>query len=386
MKLCVYAICKNESKFVKQWLDNMSEADYIVVLDTGSTDGTYKMLKEDPRVTRVEREVIKPWRFDVARNKSMELIPEDTDLCVCTDFDELFEPGWAQVIRDNYRPEIDRMFYTFAWSHNSIGEPTDIFRYDKIHKPGLYKWIYPVHEVLWFNETDKRNQIAVNLGTNVFLHHYPDKTKERKYYFDLLELSRQENPTDCHVQMLYAREWLIKKNLDRALEEYLKCLNMPEISEPHRREVLLHSLLTVATIYEDKRNYDEAIWYCHEFIKEDPTFREPYLVLSEIYNNMNIPTLAEACAEKALEYGYQHSSWVEKANTYTGWTEDALSVAQSKLEKFGPALNNVEKALQHNPEDVRLIKNENYILKGLLNQLKQNEEILNKVKNNKESS
>ena len=52
-KICVYAICKNEIKFIDKWLDNMSEADYIVVLDTGSTDGTYEKLKEDSRVTVV---------------------------------------------------------------------------------------------------------------------------------------------------------------------------------------------------------------------------------------------------------------------------------------------------------------------------------------------
>ena len=48
-KICVYAICKNESKFISQWLDNMSEADYIVVLDTGSTDGTYEYLQKTNR-------------------------------------------------------------------------------------------------------------------------------------------------------------------------------------------------------------------------------------------------------------------------------------------------------------------------------------------------
>lgn len=79
----------------------MSEADYIVVLDTGSTDGTYEALQTDPRVTLVQQEIISPWRFDVARNRSMELIPEDANILVCTDFDELFEPGWAQVLRDN---------------------------------------------------------------------------------------------------------------------------------------------------------------------------------------------------------------------------------------------------------------------------------------------
>lgn len=58
----------------------MSEADYIVVLDTGSTDGSYEMLKEDSRITCVEQKIINPWRFDVARNESMKLVPEDTDI------------------------------------------------------------------------------------------------------------------------------------------------------------------------------------------------------------------------------------------------------------------------------------------------------------------
>ena len=39
-KICVYAICKNEEKFVDSWVDSMSEADKIIVLDTGSSDKT----------------------------------------------------------------------------------------------------------------------------------------------------------------------------------------------------------------------------------------------------------------------------------------------------------------------------------------------------------
>ncbi len=36
MKIVVYAIAKNESSFVDRWMDSMSEADQVVVLDTGS--------------------------------------------------------------------------------------------------------------------------------------------------------------------------------------------------------------------------------------------------------------------------------------------------------------------------------------------------------------
>ena len=87
-RVCVYAICKNEAQFVNRWMDSMSEADRVVVLDTGSDDDTVERLRA--RGAEVTVEQIVPWRFDVARNRSLELVPEDTDICVCTDLDELF--------------------------------------------------------------------------------------------------------------------------------------------------------------------------------------------------------------------------------------------------------------------------------------------------------
>ena len=44
-KICVYAICKNEEKFVDRWYESIKDADKIIVLDTGSTDSTVKKLK-----------------------------------------------------------------------------------------------------------------------------------------------------------------------------------------------------------------------------------------------------------------------------------------------------------------------------------------------------
>ena len=85
MKVAVYAICKNEAKFARRWMASMSEADQVAVLDTGSTDGTPQLLRE--LGARVEEETISPWRFDVARNRSLELVDPDVDVCVCTDLD-----------------------------------------------------------------------------------------------------------------------------------------------------------------------------------------------------------------------------------------------------------------------------------------------------------
>ena len=70
----------------------MSEADYVCVLDTGSTDGTYEELlkykEQNPQKFIISQAIISPWRFDTARNESMKLIPADADACICTDLDE----------------------------------------------------------------------------------------------------------------------------------------------------------------------------------------------------------------------------------------------------------------------------------------------------------
>ena len=44
MKIAVYAICKNEESFARRWMESMSEADEVFVLDTGSTAVSYTHL------------------------------------------------------------------------------------------------------------------------------------------------------------------------------------------------------------------------------------------------------------------------------------------------------------------------------------------------------
>ena len=96
MKLYVYAICRDEAKFAARWMASMSEADGVYVLDTGSADGSPERLEQ--LGAHVFRRAIQPWRFDDARNLSLELTPEDGDLYICTDLDEIFDPGWRQAL------------------------------------------------------------------------------------------------------------------------------------------------------------------------------------------------------------------------------------------------------------------------------------------------
>lgn len=353
-KICVYAICKNESKFVKKWLNSMQEADYIVVLDTGSTDGTYKMLKEDPRVTKVEKKVIKPWRFDVARNESMKLIPEDANILVCTDFDEVFDAGWANKLRERWDNGYTRANYMYSWSVEEDGSFSNIFAYDKIHNRD-YHWHYPVHEVLKKND-DAMKEVVLEFGDEIYLHHYRDITKKRNY-LDLLKVSVEENPTDPHPRMLLAREYLLVQDMDKALEEYLEVIKMPLIDNELYKQVLLESLLKIGCIYQAKDNYDEGLWYMQEFIKEDSTYREPYLFMAEMYNDMKMPTLASSCVDAAIRFGTRKFDWVEHTESWLGKPSDIKGVSCFYMKQYREALNFFKEALRYDKNNVRLLRN-----------------------------
>ena len=77
MKVHIYAICKNESKFCRRFMDTVRDADGVFVLDTGSTDDSVRILREAGAT--VHEKVFSPFRFDVARNESL-LLAGDADL------------------------------------------------------------------------------------------------------------------------------------------------------------------------------------------------------------------------------------------------------------------------------------------------------------------
>lgn len=359
-KICIYAICKNESKFVDQWFKNVMPADYIAILDTGSTDGTYEKLQEYqskyPDKIIVKQKKYDQWRFDVARNDSMNLCPADANILMSTDFDELLTDGWADSIRSNWTPDTNRGYYKYAWSHNDAGEGTNIFIYDKLHDRN-YHWIFPVHEVLWPNDDFDDTQTKVIQFDSFQLHHYPDPEKSRSDYMRLLTISAEENPDNCHVQHLFAREFYHIGDLDTALDKYLAVLDMEKIDNPEYNMVLLDTLLQVAYIYKAKDNYDEVVWYCHEFIKEDPTYKEPYYLLADIYNEQEMPVLAEAMCLAAEKYGTRKYTWVEQDNTWTSRGADCMGVTQYKLGNYDAAIDCAREVIKHEPKNLQAYKN-----------------------------
>ncbi|MFQ9411037.1 MAG: hypothetical protein ACLR1T_08355 [Evtepia gabavorous] len=161
---------------------------------------------------KVSVQVITPWRFDVARNQSLELVPEDADLCVCTDLDEVFQPGWREKVEAAWAPGVDRLLYRYVWNFLPDGREGWCFWYDKIHRRKGCRWVNPVHEVLQFDGERPRP------GTwRVCLEHHADRSKSRGQYLPLLELAVEEDPNNDRNVHYLGREYFSTGGGRRAL-------------------------------------------------------------------------------------------------------------------------------------------------------------------------
>ena len=52
----------------------------------------------------------------MARNESLKLVPDDCEVCVCTDLDEVLVSGWRQIIEENWTSKTKRGRYRYTWS------------------------------------------------------------------------------------------------------------------------------------------------------------------------------------------------------------------------------------------------------------------------------
>ncbi len=356
MKIIVYAIAKNESKFVKRWYNSMKEADEIHVLDTGSTDDTKEKLQELGVI--VHEKIFKPFRFDEARNTILNLLPDDADLCISTDLDEIFLPGWRKILENNYHGET-RVSYTYNWHLDENGIPDVTFYLDKIHTRHDYKWTHPVHEVL---TNINHNETRVTIP-ELISNHYPDKDKSRSNYLPLLELSVKEDPEDDRNMHYLGREYMYYGRWQEAIDTLIKHLNLKSATWHDER---CASMRFIGRCYKNLKRYDEAIMWYEKAIKEAPYLRDAYMELAILYYEQENYEKVYMYLKQALKIRTHQKTYINELFSWNETIYDLLSIACYNLNYLPEALYYIDKALEINPNNER-IKNNKLLIDKVLN-------------------
>jgi tetratricopeptide (TPR) repeat protein len=219
LKIAVYGICLNEEAFVDRFMDSCADADLVVIADTGSTDGTVEAFRR--RGAIVHSIAIRPWRFDHARQAALELTPEDVDICVSLDLDQVLQPGWRALLDQHWTPPTNQATYTLLWGRNHDGSPRRMLD-NRIHARHGFRWRYPVHECILPEGVDSHLLVVKPLRID----HLPDDTKSRSQYLGLLELAAREEPDLPRHAHFLAREYFILERYGEAIAAFERHIAM----------------------------------------------------------------------------------------------------------------------------------------------------------------
>lgn len=353
LKICLYAICKNEIKFVDKWWDYAKEADYVIVLDTGSDDGTPERL-EELGATVYRKIYPKPFRFDVARNDSVDLAYKtDADIFMTTDFDEILNHGWADILRLEWNPEIHQR----ADYDDYFGDAVLPGSLNWIHARG-WRWMFPCHEVMvrdgskWYLHSEE-----LQLGGKVILHHYQDPTKSRSQYLPLLKLRLEENPDDVDSWSYLMRELMYEGAWDELLsyEEGVRAKNFPPGVE------MAWVYIWLASAYENKGMNLKAQHCLWESVQASPIFRTAWVSLARLISYEGRNELAEVILMQCLKESQYtiRSVFIDANDVWTWRLYDWLGVVCWNQGKFDKALYWETRALLEDPENEGVIHNYN---------------------------
>lgn len=351
MKICVYAICKNEEKFIERWYESVKEADGIYVLDTGSTDNSVKLLKSLGVVVR--QEIINPWRFDIARNKSLEMIPDDFDICICLDLDEVLNKGWSKTIKSLWKDGLTRLRYVYNWSLDKNNQPIISFYGEKIHKRKGFTWVNPVHEILKYKGEEKY------LYTDkVIVNHYPDSKKSRSSYLPLLELAVKEDPRNDRNMHYLGREYMYYGKYEEAISTLERHLSLESATWKDER---CASMRFIARCYMKLNRPREALMWSNLAIKESPYLRDTYMEKALITYELKKFKETEKLCREALKIKKHPKTYINEVFTTDLNIYDILSVVCFYNGKYRSSLRYVKMALELDKDNERLLSNKKLI-------------------------
>lgn len=356
--------------------------DEILVVDTGSFDGTREIVKKfDARL--IEFDWIDKYRpnfdfgFAAARNFCWDNLHTDWKMWLDADdlligqenFDEMFEKLEA-------KPDLDGVLLEYLYSFSSEGEKllaqiepnlldrsisydrayrslrplcnTTQFRERVVRADPSWRWQYPVHEAL--SVVGKRLARYDSMAVVHRRHLRPTAKSNTSRNWKLLsEIPVQERNERVWFYMGLER---VQENVDESIDAFLHYLPLSTVED--ERYFVLHYL---ANIYRVKNEYGTAREYDLRAVALRPTWRDAYAGL------LSTCVVAEDW-QQALYYGtkcatseipetpFAFNPFMEKI----GWIVDYVK-ALAHYGRYEDALKECERGLELLPSDSGLLHN-----------------------------
>jgi len=364
MNFSVCVITKNEALTLPKLVASLGEfqrkGGEIVVLDTGSTDGTADLARrlgcvvtevgeqflhtvdaemadainkkfivdgEEPAVKAGE----KYFDFSSARNHAASLASNDW-ICYA-DADEAFTKLDVDKLNEIIStPEITNLIYEFVFAHDPQGRPAIQFHQSKFYNRKRMHWEGLVHELLRSTAGNTKEQYV---GPEIFfLEHWQNQETGRHTYLRGLAVDCYLNPNNDRNSHYLGREFVWDKRPKSAIKELTRHIAMngwlAERSE---------SYLFMGDAYSQLNQADKQAECFFKAFHLDSTRRAPFIRLAQFYRFYNNPQAAACYAMAALQIPWSPFY----ANTVSHYQQDPHDVLYWALGWLG----NTEGAKEH---------------------------------------
>ena len=250
MKFSLCMIVKNEASILRDCLESLKDImDEIIIVDTGSIDGTKKLAESyTPYVYDYE------WHDDFAAARNFAFSKATGDYIYSADADEILDKENRTKLKALKRvllPEVEivQMIYVTE----QINHPTENFARDM--RPKLFKrlreftWIEPIHETI--------NPSPVVYDSDIEIIHRPQGSHSSRDFSVFEKVIKEKSFLSDRLLGMYLRE-LYKAGTEKDLENAKQFLEK-SLTEKRQKHNELLSRQIIAVLMKIYRQMDEPV-------------------------------------------------------------------------------------------------------------------------------
>jgi glycosyltransferase involved in cell wall biosynthesis len=344
----VVMIVKNGEKTLPRLFDSLKgfidAGGEICVLDTGSTDNSYRTCtsygcrveQEDKFLNRVTKsladqvnekfgeEIIKEgdmfFAFGNARNEAHKMASKDMILSL--DSDEIVTAMDIEKINILIDEGNVRFEHMQVYTHDREGGDDIKFIHSKFYDRRFFGWQNLVHEMLIGNGPKQRLS-----ESELKIEHFQDQDKKRSMYMTGLAIDcflHPDNDRNCHY---FARELFYAGKYDAALKEFERHLAMTLPPKDYdTTPTHMESMLFIGNIYAFKGQLDKELEWYDKARKLDPSHRNVVVRFAHFYkwHQNKAKCLDYAMQAKSFpfdeKYGVSEKHFYDEVDELISWS------------------------------------------------------------------
>lgn len=351
--VCLNMIVRNESSVIQRCLDSVKGfIDYWVIVDTGSIDGTQKIIRE--RLKDIPGELLEmPWvDFEHNRNQSLAIAKEKADYLLFIDADELLEYpssfSW---------PSLEWDCVIVPCRHENSTSQSILLANSRLE----WKWKGARYETLVCPQELQGAFIeSLTLRHCMDGHRWKNRTKKFLDDAKVLEKAIEKNPADSRSIFALAECYEGAKKYELALKNYEKRSEMkgndPEVFVSLYRMGLMQEQLKM-----EPEVFIKSLLKAYQY---RPTRPEPLFCIANYFMSINSHLLGYLIARHAVNNPLKNDYFHTQSRIYEYGLLDQLSECAFRIGKYRESYDALVKMLNVKtlPEDVRKAGEKNLAL------------------------